>query len=56
MNIYNDFYNIIAEYIYGGEALTPYMELVATSAATIGSLLLLAIPFVVTWKIIKLFL
>lgn len=56
MNVFQDFYEIIAQYIYGGAELTPYMELVATSAATIGSLLLLAIPFIVTWRIIRMFL
>lgn len=54
MGIYQAIYDLIATYIYGGVALTPSMILVNTTVSTIGCLFILAIPFIVTYFVIRL--
>lgn len=51
--IYQGLYNLIATYIYGGEIIAnSYQDLVAVNIATIGSLLVASIPFIVVGLII----
>lgn len=53
MNIYQDIFYIIQEYIFGGQALTAHQDLVAVTLATIGCVFTFSIPFMVVWKVIK---
>lgn len=55
MGIYTSLYNIIIQYIYGAETtLTADMQLTATILATIGSVFIVAIPFIIIKKVIDL--
>ena len=53
MVIYNELYNIIVEYIYGNpETLDSFQSLVATEVATVGSVVLVALPLIcVFWLV-----
>lgn len=55
MNIYQSIYDLINTYVYGGEIVAgSYMELVAILFSTAACLFLMALPFIVVWRIIKL--
>lgn len=56
MSIYQNIFDLIQEYIYGGVALTADMELVATSLATTACIFVFALPFLVVWKVIRMIL
>lgn len=54
--MYQGFYDLIMAHVYGGvPAVTSDMELVATFIATFGSLFLVALPFLLLWKVVKIF-
>lgn len=53
MGIYQGIYDLVHQYVYGGIQLTTDMELVATLISTCGSIFLVALPFTIVWKIIK---
>lgn len=54
MPIYPEIYALLQQYIYGADAvLTGDMELTLTFCATLGSLFVVSLPFVVCWRIIK---
>lgn len=53
MNIYQNLYDIIQQYIFGGAELTANMDLVATLTATWGVMFLIAIPFILVWSVIR---
>ena len=54
--IYYTLYVLLSQYIYGADAvLTGDMELTLTLICTLGSLFVVALPFLVTWRIIRLF-
>lgn len=53
--MYNALYDLISSAVYGGAELTPYMELTATFISTAGVAVLLLLPFVVVWKVVKTF-
>lgn len=54
--MYQGFYDLIMTHVYGGVAsITPDMELVATFIATFGSLFLVSLPFLLLWKVVKIF-
>lgn len=53
MNIYNDIYSIIQQYIFGGAELTAHMDLVAVTLSTIASVFVFALPFLIVWNVIK---
>lgn len=53
MGIYQELYNLIQQYIYGGVELTSHMDLVATLVATAGSLFVIAIPFIVVKRFVN---
>ena len=54
--IYFALYSILSQYFYGaGTVLTEHMELTLTLISTIGCLFVFALPFLVVWRIIKLF-
>lgn len=52
MGIYQNLYDLIVQYVYG-KSVPPDGELIATLIATAGSLFVVALPFLVVWKIIK---
>lgn len=55
--MYYDLYSMLSDYIYGAEAvLTGDQELTLTIVCTLGALFVVAVPFLVVWRIIKLFL
>lgn len=52
--MYYDIYNLLLQHIYGNpEILTADMNLVLTLCATIGSLFVISVPFMIVWKVIK---
>lgn len=53
MNIYQDIYNIIVQYIYNNAELTAHMDLVAVTLSTIGCVFVFAVPFLVVWRVIR---
>lgn len=55
MQVYKDIFSLIEYYIFGG-GIVPgsYEELVTILLATIGSIFLISIPFIVVYKVIKL--
>ena len=49
-------YDLLSGYLYGGDAvLTGDQTLTLTMISTIGALFVIAIPFVVVWRCIRLF-
>lgn len=56
MSIYQNIYDLIVQYIYGGGALTADMELVTVTLSTIACVFVFALPFLVVWKVIKMIL
>lgn len=53
MNIYQDIFDIVKQYIFGGVELTANMDLVAITLSTIGCVFVFALPFVIVWRVIK---
>lgn len=53
MNIYQDIFDIIKQYIFGGVELTANMDLVAITLSTIGCVFVFALPFLIVWRVIK---
>lgn len=54
--MYQGLYDLIMTHVYGGvSAITPDMELVATLVATFGCLFLVSLPFLLLWKVVKIF-
>lgn len=56
MVIYETFYSLLQQYIFGTIESGSYQELVAILASTIGCLFVVALPFIVVWKIIRMIL
>lgn len=55
MNIYQNLFDIIQIYIFGGATLTPSMELTAVTLSTVGCVFVFALPFLLVWKVCKMF-
>lgn len=56
-NIYQTIYDIFNTYIYGGTVTSgTYQELVCIALATCACVLFAVLPFVVVWRIIRVFL
>lgn len=53
MSIYQSLFDLIQTYIYGGASLTADMNLVCTLISTIGCIFLVAMPFVIVYKVIS---
>lgn len=60
MNLFQTLYDLIVQYIFGGQGLTEagiladqMQHLVATLVATIGWLFVMVVPFIVVWWLIK---
>lgn len=54
MSVYQSCFDLVVQYIYGGVELTSDMNLVATLIATIASVFLFALPFILVIMFIKL--
>ena len=55
--IYWSIYALLSKYIYGvGVTLSEDMELTLTILSTLGCLFVVALPFVLVWRVIKIFL
>lgn len=52
MNIYQSLYDLIATYVFGGVEMTANMDLVAIVISTIGCVFLVALPFLLVYKVI----
>lgn len=52
--IYPSLYILLQTHIYGATELTPDMTLTLTFLATLGTLFMVALPFIVAWRVIKL--
>ena len=56
-NIYQSFYTLLQDYIFGGTVVVgSYEDLVCIMVSTIAALVLVALPFVIVWRIIRVFL
>lgn len=56
-NIYHAFYTLLQDYIFGGTVVVgSYEDLVCIIVSTIAALLLVAFPFIIVWRIIRVFL
>lgn len=53
MGIYQELYSLIQQYIYGGVDLTADMSLTCTLIATAGSIFVVALPFLLVWRICR---
>ena len=54
MNIYQTFYDLIVNHIFGGSVVVgSHQELVCILVSTIACIFIIAIPFLVVWKVIK---
>lgn len=54
VNIYQNLYDIIVQYLFGNAELTSNMELITIALASIGAIFVFMIPFAVVWKVFKL--
>lgn len=53
--MYQNLYNLLNTYIFGGQVVSgSYEELVCILVSTIGVLVLIGLPFLVVFKILKL--
>lgn len=55
MNIYQDIFDIVQQYIFGGVELTASMDLVAITLSSIGCIFVFSLPFVIVWRVIRMF-
>lgn len=56
INIYQTFYNLIKTYIFGGTTGgDANQELILILVSTIATLFIIALPFLVVWKVIRIF-
>lgn len=54
INLYQNLYDLLNTYVYSGMADTePYIDLVCILCATLGTLFLIALPFLVVWRTIR---
>ena len=56
ISVYQSCFDLVHQYIYGGVQLTSDMSLVATLIATIASVFLFALPFILVFWILSLIL
>lgn len=55
MGIYQPIYDLVNTYIFGGSvAVGTYQELICIAVAVCGCLFVMALPFLIVYKIIKL--
>lgn len=55
-NIYQALFDLINTYVYGGSVVAgSYQELVCIAVSTAATLFMIALPFLVVWRFIRLF-
>lgn len=55
MNIYLTLYDLLTTYIFGGQVVAQSnQELICILVATAGTLFLIALPFILVWRVCKL--
>lgn len=55
--MYYQLYSILSDYLYGvGAVLSSEQQLTMTILCTLATLFVIAVPFLIVWRIIKLFL
>lgn len=54
MIIYDTIYQLIEQYIYGSVVAGSYQELVCIMVSTAACLFIIALPFIIVWRVIKL--
>lgn len=52
VNIYQNIYDIIVQYLFGGAELSSNMELITIALASIGAIFVFVIPFIIVYKVI----
>lgn len=52
--IYQTCYDLVAQYIYGAVDVGTYQELVCIAVSTCACLFVMALPFVLVWRVIRL--
>lgn len=52
MGIYQTLYELLTQYVYGGNALNGDQTLTLTVLSTIGCLFVVAVPFLLVWRVI----
>ena len=52
MSVYQSFYDLISQYIFGGGSLSANADLIATAIASVGVVFLVAMPFILVYKVI----
>ena len=54
INLFQTCYDLVATYIYGGTVEAgSHMDLVCTMVSTCANLFLVALPFLLVWKVIR---
>ena len=51
--IYQTCYDLIAQYVYGSVTVGSYQELVCILVSTCACLFVVALPFVLVWRVIR---
>ena len=51
--MYNDLFVLLQQYIYGTSVLTEWQDLTLTIMSTCGCLFVVAIPFLIVWRVIR---
>lgn len=54
MNIYQDCFDLIHQYIFGGAELTANMDLICVALSSFACIFVFSLPFLIVWKVIKL--
>lgn len=53
---YFELWNLISDFVYGADAvLTSDQQLTLTIICTLGALFIVALPFVLVWRILRMF-
>lgn len=55
MIIYDSIYALVEKYIFGSIEVGSYQELVCIAVSTVFSIFVIALPFLVVWRIIRIF-
>lgn len=53
VDIYGNVYEIIVNYLFGGGVLSNNEELITIALASIASIFVFSIPFIIVWRIVK---
>lgn len=51
--MYQNIYSIVQQYVFEGAVLTPNMDLIATLISSIAVIFMVALPFTIVWRVIK---